>query len=370
MLIINSSFPMGNLEIEKDEIVGLLGKNGSGKTTLINSVLCQNSTKIYIDNQDFCEEKDYSLLSVVLQDPYSQILAESAKEEVELMRKFHNINEETVKKIMGNYYTTEFLKLSDGYKRRFVISTILASNPRYILLDEPFANLDYQAINDVKEILPKGSLIAEHRTKEIRDIIDRAYLIDEGKIREIDKDKLYDEHFLISKGLRGFKLEKEQIELGNIIFEAETSKVSIRVREKEILCLVGKNGSGKTTTLKQLVGKIYVIFQNPDLQFFHNTVAEEIKDDNVLELFKLKDKADKSPYVLSYGQKMRVLIASAFASKYKVIALDEPSVGMDGESLISFYEMIKLLRQEKRGIIIATHDEDLIGICDKIIKLN
>ncbi|AWR96379.1 ATP-binding cassette domain-containing protein [Acidianus sulfidivorans JP7] len=370
MLVINSSFPMGNIEIEKGEIVGLLGKNGSGKTTLIRSVLCENSNKIYVDDQEFCTKKDYSLISVVLQDPYSQILAETVKEEIELMKKFHNVNEEIAKKIMGDYYDKEFLKLSDGYKRRFVISTVLASNPRYILFDEPFANLDYEIINNIKEIMPKGSLIAEHRTKEIRDLIDRAYLIDNGKIREIEKEKLYDDNFLISKGLRGFKLEKDAVELGDIIFEADTKKAKIRVREREILCLVGKNGSGKTTTLKQLVGKIYVIFQNPDLQFFNDTVAEEIKDENAIELFKLKDYADKSPYLLSYGQKMRVLIASAYASKSRVIALDEPSVGMDGDSLLSFYEMIKLLREENRGIIIATHDEDLIGICDTIIKLD
>jgi ABC-type Mn2+/Zn2+ transport system ATPase subunit len=53
-----------------------------------------------------------------------------------------------------------------------------------------------------------------------------------------------------------------------------------------------------------------------------------------------------------------------------VIALDEPSVGMDGNSLLSFYEMIKLLKEEKRGIIIATHDEDIIGMCDSIIDLD
>jgi len=73
---------------------------------------------------------------------------------------------------------------------------------------------------------------------------------------------------------------------------------------------------------------------------------------------------------LSYGEKMRVLIASVFASPYKVIALDEPSVGMDGEALLSFYEALKILKEEKRGIIIATHDEDLIPLCDTIINMD
>lgn len=370
MLIIDSSFPAGTIEVERGERVGLLGKNGSGKTTLIKSVLCESENKVILDGKDFCESKDYSLLSVVLQDPYSQILAETAREEVELMSKFHEININIVKNIMGEYYEKEFLKLSDGYKRRFVISTVLASNPSYVLLDEPFANLDREAISEVKVILPKGSLIAEHRTREIRDIVDRIYLIREGKIEEIEKEKLYDEKFLISNGLRGFKLASEKVELGETILEAQTRKARLKVREREVVCLVGKNGSGKTTALKELVGKVYVIFQNPDLQFFHDTVADEVKDDEALELFRLKELKDRSPYTLSYGQKMRVLMASAYASESKVIALDEPSVGMDGESLLSFYEMVKLLREEKRGLIIATHDEDLIGICDTIIKLD
>ncbi len=359
----------GNIELEKDEIVGLLGRNGSGKTTLLKSVLCESENQVIIDGKDFCKEKDYSKVSIVLQEPYSQILAETAEEEVELLSRYHKVNKDVVKRIMGEYYDKKFLELSDGYKRRFVISTTLASMPEYVLLDEPFANLDSYSSEEVKKIIPKGSLIAEHRVKEIREMLDRVYLL-EDKLIEIDKEKLYDEEFLKSHGLRGFKLGKIESVLGKEILDVQTPKARIRVRESEVLCLVGKNGAGKTTTLKHLVGKVYVIFQNPDLQFFCTTVKEEVRKDKVLSLFNLKDKEERSPYTLSYGEKMRVLIASAYASERKVIALDEPSVGMDGNSLLSFYEMIKLLKEEKRGIIIATHDEDIIGMCDSVINLD
>lgn len=66
---------------------------------------------------------------------------------------------------------------------------------------------------------------------------------------------------------------------------------------------------------------------------------------------------------------MRVLIASAFSSNSKVIGLDEPSVGMDGEALLSFHEMVKILKEDKRGLIIATHDRDLINLCDSNIYI-
>jgi len=279
---------------------------------------------------------------------------------------FHPVDDKIAKEIMGEYFNKDFYTLSDGYKKRFVISTILASRPKYILFDEPFANLDKYAVKLVKSVIPKGSLIAEHRIKEIRDMINRVYLIKNGDIREIEKEKMYDEDFLRKEGLRGFSLPKIEMELGEELLNHE----GIRVRESEVVCLVGRNGVGKTTRLKKLVGKIYLVLQNPDLQFFEETVEDEVKDENALSLFNLKDKKDRSPFTLSYGEKMRVLIASAFASKYKVIALDEPSVGMDGEALLSFYEAIKILKEERRGIIIATHDEDLISICNTIINMD
>lgn len=362
MLIINDK-----LEVHDDEIVGLVGRNGSGKTTLIKSTLClYGDAKVLLEGKDFCKERDYSKLSAVFQEPSTQILALTCKDELKLQSLFHSVDESIAKKIMGDYFDKDFYTLSDGYKKRFVISTVLASRPKHILFDEPFANLDKFAVNLVKSVIPKGSLIAEHRIREIRDIVTRVYLISGGTIKEISKEKLFDEEFLKNEGLRGFSLPKLSVELGNEILNYK----GIRVRESEVLCLVGRNGVGKTTKLKSLVGKVYLVLQNPDLQFFEETVEKEVKDENALSIFKLKDKKDKSPFTLSYGEKMRVLIGSAFASKYRVIALDEPSVGMDGFALLSFYDALKVLKEEKRGIIIATHDEDLIPLCDSIINMD
>ena len=354
------------IEVRDDERVILLGKNGSGKTTLIKRALCLGEPlKVIVDGEDFCKKRDYSVLSAVFQEPSTQILGLTCEEELKLQSLFHDVDFSIAKRIMGEYYNVNFYKLSDGYKKRFVISSVLASKPKHVLFDEPFANLDKYTIPLVKEVIPKGSLITEHRVKEVREWGDRFYLLSEGKVREIERDKLFDEKFLVSNGLRGFNLKPIDSKLGKVIFEHDW----IKVREGEVFCIIGRNGIGKTTTLKSLVGKVYLVFQNPDLQFFYPTVREEVKNEEVLKLFHLEGLADRSPYTLSYGQKMRVLIATAFASPYKVIGLDEPSVGMDGEALMSFYEMIKLLKEQGRGIIIATHDEDIISICDTVVNL-
>ncbi|ACP55918.1 ATP-binding cassette domain-containing protein [Saccharolobus islandicus] len=374
MLISSPKYLNGKIEIEKGERVGLVGKNGSGKTTLILSTLCIDQTtfnNVIVDDMDFCKEKDYSRISAVLQDVSSQILASTCKDEIELMKRFHRVDDKIARKLMGNYYEGEFNKLSDGYKKRYAIASVLASNPEYILLDEPFANLDDEGVRLVSEIIPKNSLITEHRIDELRKLVDRVYMIKNNtEINEISKEKLFDTEFLRKEGLRGFSLPKINSELGNEIFNVNVDNYTIKIREREILCLLGRNGSGKTTILRKLFRKIFVIFQEVDLQFFDFTVKEIVGSKYALSLFKLESLADRSPYALSFGQKMRVLIASAFSSDSKVIGLDEPSIGMDGEALLSFYEMVKVLKEQRRGLILATHDKDIMNLCDTRIVID
>jgi len=189
VLVINDK-----VEVYDNEIVGLVGKNCSGKTTLIKSTLClYGNSKVILDGEDFCKNKNYSKLSAVLQEPSTQTLSLTCKDELKLQSLFHPVDEKIAKEIMGEYYDKGFYTLSDGYKKRFVIASVLASRPKHVLFDEPFANLDKYAVKLVKSIIPKDSLIAEHRIREIRDLVNRVYLIKREEISEIDKEKLYDE---------------------------------------------------------------------------------------------------------------------------------------------------------------------------------
>ncbi|MCP6729294.1 MULTISPECIES: ATP-binding cassette domain-containing protein [Metallosphaera] len=367
MLVITHPYLPGKVELERDEIVGLVGRNGSGKTTLINSILCQRHN-VFLDDQDFCERKDYSLLSAVFQDPSSQILATTLEDELRLMSHFHHVNFEIGKRLMGPYFSTDFFKLSDGYRKRFVISSVLSYGPEYLLIDEPLSNLDDEGIKLVLGSIPKGSLISEHRTKHLLNLVQRVYLLS-GDVREVDKEKLEDQEFLRRNGLRGFQIEYQRGSPGSEILDVQVG-LRLKVRGGEVVCLIGKNGVGKTTILRKLSKKIYSVFQNLDLQFFHETVADEVGNDDALSLFGLTELRERSPFTLSLGQKMRVLIASAYASGYKVIGLDEPTTAMDGDGLQNFVKMVELLREERRGLILATHDKDVIPICDQIISLS
>ncbi|BCS92157.1 ABC transporter ATP-binding protein [Metallosphaera javensis (ex Sakai et al. 2022)] len=367
MLVIAHPYLPGKVELDRDEIVGLVGRNGSGKTTLINSILCQKHN-IFLDNADFCESRDYSVVSAIFQEPSSQILASTLEEELRVMSHFHRVDFEIGRRLMGPYFSKDFFKLSDGYKKRFVISSVLSYSPEYLLIDEPLSNLDEEGIKLVLSLIPKGSLISEHRTRYLSSLVERIYLLS-NEVREIDKDKLEDEEFLRKNGLRGFKLDPERGSPGSELLDVQVGP-RIRVREGEVVCLVGRNGAGKTTILKRLSRKIYSVFQNLDLQFFRETVEEEVGSEQALSLFDIKELRDRSPFTLSLGQKMRVLLASAYASGYRVIGLDEPTTAMDGDGLLSFVRMIRLLREEKRGLILATHDRDILPVCDQIISLS
>ncbi|MFP3220739.1 MAG: ATP-binding cassette domain-containing protein [Candidatus Marsarchaeota archaeon] len=371
MLFIHPSFLKGELALDEGEVVGLLGKSGSGKTRLITEALgWGGNCAIREEGSRLDLPLPRSLLSGVLQDPSSQVLGGNCQEEIRLLAADHAVDEAMAKKLMGEYYSRDFFELSDGYKRRYSLVTVMASKPKYILLDEPLANLDSQGVREILSLLPRGSLIAEHRVREVRGILDRAYLIANNNIEEVGRDKLYDDEFLRSHGLRGFKLErqKESVVGNEVLLDLDVG-FRLTLKEGEVVGLYGRNASGKTTIIRKLSRKSYAVFQEPDLQFFRRTVSEEVGNDDALALFGLSKKADSSPFALSFGEKMRVLMAAAFSSGKRVLAFDEPTTGMDGDALLSFLDALDLLRDQKRGVVMATHDEDLLSVCDRVIFL-
>jgi energy-coupling factor transporter ATP-binding protein EcfA2 len=364
------SFLSGHIEVGDDEVVALLGKGGSGKTTVIREAMgFGGKAKLGIDGSFGPPPISREVLAAVMQDPNTQILGGSCDDELAILSMDHRVDRSIAEDIMGSYCGKDFFKLSDGYKKRMAIATVLCSLPRYVMLDEPLANLDKEATAGVLSLIRSGKVAAEHRVREIRDRVQRAYLIRGSSLIELTTDSLYDDEFLSKNGLRGFSVEAQKGDPGEVVLDVDVG-FRLQIRAGEILCLYGSNGSGKTTCIKRLVGKAYAVFQNPDLQFFKKTVEEEAGSADALSLFELQGKARASPFALSYGEKIRVLIAAAYASGRRVIALDEPTVGMDGDGFLSFLKALEIMREERKGVLIATHDDDLLKACDRMINLD
>ena len=192
-----------SIDLKQGEIVGLLGPNGAGKTTTFYSIVGLvkvNSGKVYIDDDDITFQPMYKRAQMGLgylpqeASVFRQMTVEdnikSVLEMTDLNKKEQNekceklINEFGLQHVRNNLGNL----LSGGERRRTEIARALATEPKFILLDEPFAGVDPIAVEDIQKIVKKlvdkniGVLITDHNVHETLSITDRAYLLFEGSV--------------------------------------------------------------------------------------------------------------------------------------------------------------------------------------------
>ncbi len=191
-----------NIEFRSNKINGLLGPNGSGKTTLFNIVagfLSPDIGKILLD-ENILNNKSLSIrtkLGISYLPQEASIFRDlSVYDNIfSIAELFHNkvdtikITENLIRQFsLSNFQKTKGKLLSGGERRRTEIARALASNPKFLLLDEPFAGIDPIAIEEVKStisLLKKmniGIIITDHNVKEALSIVDFGYIIYNGEI--------------------------------------------------------------------------------------------------------------------------------------------------------------------------------------------
>jgi len=208
-----------SLNVESGEIVGLLGPNGAGKTTtfyMIVGLLRADAGEIYLDDDiltnapmhvraragiGYLPQEASVFRKLSTEDNLMAILElrrelnKAARNEIleQLLNEFHL---QSVRKSMGE-------RLSGGERRRLEIARALATEPRFMLLDEPFAGVDPISVSDIKDEIRDlanrqiGVLITDHNVRDTLDICDRAYIVSAGQI--------------IAEGEPGAILENEQV---------------------------------------------------------------------------------------------------------------------------------------------------------------
>lgn len=383
------------------------------------------------------------------------------KEEI-LARKEKVLNDLNLRDLMNR----SLFDLSGGEKQKIACGSVAALFPEIIILDEPSSNLDWDSIRDLSEMMKiwkqqgKTIIISEHRLWYLKDIIDRAVYLEKGRIvREWNRETfcLLTEEELASYELRPVHLEekyirefldnKERIQAettgaGNLAVDRRAESGSedtvllrdfyftytpkkyllfkkkitpedeaicnlripcLAAKKSEIIGVIGKNGSGKSTFLrclcglektcigtvtmggevisgKKLRGISYMVMQDVNHQLFTDSVLSEVllsmeepdekKGEKILEGLDLLEYKDKHPMALSGGQKQRVAIASAMAAKADILLFDEPTSGLDYRHMKEVSVLLRRLADMGKTVFVATHDPELCAqCCDRIIRI-
>ena len=192
-----------SVSVKQGEIVGLLGPNGAGKTTtfyMITGMIKPNSGEILLDGADISLEPMYkrARLGIGYLPQEASIFRKMSVYQniysvLEFMAMDKSEREDKANELMKEFGITHIASskgfvLSGGERRRTEIARAIASDPKFILLDEPFAGIDPIAVEEIMKIVAKlknkgiGVLITDHNVHETLSIVDRGYILIEGKI--------------------------------------------------------------------------------------------------------------------------------------------------------------------------------------------
>lgn len=192
-----------SIEVQQGEIVGLLGPNGAGKTTsfyMTVGLVKPDEGHVYLNNQDITKLPMYkrAQLGIGYLPQEASIFRKLSVEDnlaavLEMTKLSKALQKEKMEQLLEEFRLTHVRKsmgdvLSGGERRRTEIARALAVDPKFILLDEPFAGIDPIAVEDIQAIVAKlkykniGILITDHNVNETLSITDRAYLMFEGRL--------------------------------------------------------------------------------------------------------------------------------------------------------------------------------------------
>ncbi len=192
-----------SIEIKQGEVVGLLGPNGAGKTTtfyMIVGLVGADNGNIFLDQIDITNLAIHQRAKLgigYLPQEASIFRGMNVEENImavlQIVEPNKNKQQEKLEKLLEEFSITHIRKshalaLSGGERRRTEIARALATDPSFILLDEPFAGVDPIAVNDIRAMVSHlanrgiGVLITDHNVRETLSIVDRAYIVYDGKI--------------------------------------------------------------------------------------------------------------------------------------------------------------------------------------------
>lgn len=451
-----------SFEAESGEFIVLCGATGSGKSTLMRlikrelSPMGEKTGSILFDGVELdalSAKAAASKIGYVMQQPEEQIVTDKVWHELAFGLENLNLPQGVIRRRvaeMASYFGIEdwFLRdvssLSGGQKQLLNLASVMAMQPKLLLLDEPTAQLDPITASDFIATLHKLNrelgltiILIEHRLEEVVPLCDRLMVMEDGRLLTMDTPKktvsVLRDHPVLLDGMpvavrlfsalgcvgdppldiregrafiektfanktralpeKAYEHAKEKaLEFHHVYFRYEKNGEDILtdldfdVYENEIFCILGGNGSGKTTTLSAAAGlltpysghicvfgkkiKTYkggtlykeclaLLPQDVQTVFLRNTVKEELDEagaDIASLPYDLSHILHRHPYDISGGERQLVALAKILASKPRLLLLDEPTKGLDAHAKARVIEILKKLKASGVTLVIVTHD--------------
>ena len=471
-----------NFSIEQGEFMVICGKSGCGKTTLLRhfkTVMTpygKREGEILFEGQPLEEisvRKQSAEIGYVLQSPDNQIVTDKVWHELAFGVENLGYDQQTIRLRVAemasffgiqNWFSKNVEELSGGQKQLLNLASVMAMQPKVLVLDEPTSQLDPIAASEFLSTIRKINLdlgitviIIEHRLEEVFPMADKVLVLEDGKQtffdtpRMVGKELADHDLFLampspvqiynktgqegvcpltvcegrnwLEEHYRGQEEIKEEVKypekkrknlskkeavisVKEVWFRYEKEgkdivrDLSLQVKKGELFCILGGNGTGKSTTLSLLSGihrpyrgKIFlqgrdirkipekelfhhflgVLPQNPQSLFVGNTVEEDLWEMvNNLSPLKRKEHKEKieqvvedteighllhmHPYDLSGGEQQRAALAKVLLLEPEILLLDEPTKGLDGFYKSKLAGIFKRLQEKGITILMVSHD--------------
>ncbi len=426
-----------SLRIEQGAFCVLVGATGSGKTTLLRSLkpelapVGESSGDIFVLGRSLKQPKagcvvDHSadstanppanpitplesaqLIGYVMQDPAAQIVCDTVWHELAFGLENLGVEPDQMRRRIAEvahffgiepWIRSKTEDLSGGQKQLVNLAAVLALRPRLLLLDEPTAQLDPNAVKQflfmlfrVNRELGITVVMATHSPEDVRQYAtQRIDLSAPGPIGTFERAKAALSPYFDSRCAQladaGVALTARDV---HFRFDCHAPwvlrGVEFRVRQGSVHALVGGNGCGKTTLLRCLAGVLKpqrgridnklavsqaLLPQDPKALLVCDFVHEELMEwasrcdydeqtaEAMAQRFGLSDQLSRHPFDLSGGQQQKLAIAKLLLAQPRLLFLDEPTKGLDPASSADLSRIVKALVAEGKTIVLVTHDLD------------